>query len=129
MDHRNPDLKKAFEAAVRSGNTVMEGSDLEDFFQISVTDIHSQVSTFVEFAVRCANTGDSVGMEEVARHLGNLAALTENINLQVNAMRKAMDDLDDARKRTSDAQKRVTRCSEGLVKFISDELGETIETQ
>lgn len=122
------DFKKAFAAAKACGNTVMEGGEMEDYFQMSATEIHQHLANWAEFTVRCVNAEDFVGLEEVSQNMDNLHKIVTAASVRLTNLRKAMGDQLATKKLLKDAAFQTQRKCETLKELFQNELGMDIDT-
>lgn len=124
--NNTPDFKKAFEAAELAGLTVMEGGVMEDYFHITVCEIHEHLSNYVEFAARCANADDMVGLEEVCDHIANLNDILAQVHKGAQRLKDSLKDRVALQRAAELARPKVTHDVETLVGLMENELGVTI---
>jgi hypothetical protein len=124
-----PDFKKAFETAKATGNTVMEGGEMEDFFQMSVMEIHSTLESFTEFSICCAKAGDMVGLEEVVMHIKGLADLTQAMYTKVKKLDQNMFALHAAEKEVTAKKAEVEKAARSFAFLLEENLGSEFDTE
>lgn len=125
----DPDFKAAFAAAAATGNTVMEGGTMEDYFHISSLEMHQHLANWGEFAVRSANAEDLVGLEEVTRNMRNQQDLLTVALKRMDTLRKAVETSVSAKKALKDAKAQVKMRSDCVIELFEEELGMSIEIE
>jgi hypothetical protein len=129
MDNKNSldFMKRAFAVSASAGNTVMECNQMEDYFHMSSLEMHQQLADYVEFAARCANADDLVGMEEVMRHINNLADVISRMRTNTNGLYIAMKAKVEAEREVKGAHNKIQQQVASLVGYMDAELGMTID--
>lgn len=116
---KSEQIQAAF-AKVQSASAL---EDLEDGFQLDIMEIHTNLNSFAEVALRAAMKDDTETLDEVLQIMENLLSVVQSVRNQVDSLHSELRVRNTLQERLAVANENVNKHVAGIQKYFETELG------